>query len=171
MTQRPRQCLTCGPVAWRKVKPAGARASRFECVTCGRPTHRIKRGRGKAQKSDRRKAIEALDATWSQVVRLTSRGLCECGCGRMGHAAHHIFGKKACPRTRFETNNGAWLTDGCHARMHRDHEANRSLGIKLMGGQRAYENMNLLAHTRGAKLDLALVRLDLDAQLRAVEAA
>lgn len=52
----------------------------------------------------------------SPLIVTRSRGLCECGCGRQGHAVHHRKRRsQGGPNT---LANLLWLNDECHAKVH-----------------------------------------------------
>lgn len=168
-----RQCLRCkAPRQVVKQRLPGARCTRRVCVECGGRCVRIKGARKVLPAPlQRHKELDAEAlALWKRGVRLLRGPSCNCGCGRTEKEAvmhpHHIFSRTFW-QTRHVIENGAWLAAGCHARIQPDHEANRSLGILLMGAE-GYERMNWLAHSRG-RLDLALVIVALRGQIARLE--
>jgi len=57
--------------------------------------------------------MDELDDLWRKRVREIWRGKCAIT-ATAGVDAHHFFGKKACPATRWDTNNGILLAKGYH---------------------------------------------------------
>lgn len=82
---------------------------------------RKKRGTTAKRRAARRRRVLAADAKWSRAVKAYSWG--ECVVGR--HAAtdaHHLFGKKAFPRLRYDVENGVALCRHHHDVWHANPE-------------------------------------------------
>jgi len=65
----------------------------------------------KANKAkEKKKQIKRCDKLWSEIVKHLWNNKCAIeGCDRAGLSAHHFFGKKAHPSTRYDINNGVYL--------------------------------------------------------------
>lgn len=59
---------------------------------------------------EKKKQIKRCDKLWSEIVKHLWNNKCAIeGCERAGLSAHHFFGKKAHPSTRYDINNGVYL--------------------------------------------------------------
>src|SRR5882672_5175346 len=168
-----RQCRRCWPVAWRKVRPPGSRCSRFECLSCGGPTKRIKRapGRKPAVKglTRYRELVEDADALWRKLIYAkTTDGRCVVNLSHQrGLQAMHLFPKGHYPHLRHDPENGAPGCPGCHIELTNDHEKHRNFCIRFLGPAR-YERLRLRSLSVN-KVDVRLSILELTELNRRLE--
>lgn len=127
---------------------------------------RARIGRGNALSSYRGAVLDA-DAVWRQVVMLERGPWCVCGCGRRANQCHHGLGKGAYPGVRHDPRNGFPVAQGCHRRLHGDHEENRDLMIAILGAE-GYEGLLRAARSAG-KTDPELAAVALRARLAELE--
>lgn len=178
----PRYCPRCkaDTLAWHffwvasRTDPRKTRRVRI-CDTCDAHTKPSKARRATRTRTARAKLREECDGLASECTRIRAGGRCECGsptCPTKSPSAHHVFGRTM-PNTRYELDNLAWLSWHCHNVVQHDHEANRALGIRLVGPAR-YEELNVLAHAPTQRTDLRAVKarlLERRAQLMALQGA
>lgn len=70
--------------------------------------------RVKRRKTTERGRLEAqLDKLWGKRIKAIWQGKCAIT-GNAGIDPHHFFGKKACPATRWDLDNGIFLAKGYH---------------------------------------------------------
>lgn len=180
--QAPRHCNRCKTdVAWRKDRPPGARCSRRLCLACGAPTHRIKGQRKKATMPAAlltyRQQEKACDELWrhliyhktpGEYVRSTYVGICvRCG-QRAALQAAHAFKREKKP-TRHAPDGGLPLCAHCHLAIENDYQATRDLFVRFIGAER-WMLLEIASKQRGRRIDLVLVRIDLESRLKAAQA-
>jgi len=122
------------PIPWSPIPEKGA--------VWGKPDHLVvaittkaEGGMLKTKKTPRRKLIEKLDYTCSQITKGNAGGLCEI-CGKAGAGTHHFFGKHIHGSIRWDLNNLLYLCFACHIRkVHQqgDTEQARDVLIKRIG--------------------------------------
>jgi hypothetical protein len=100
----------------------------------------------KRKKSRRSTLIKQLDAIVSRKVRDRDGNVCR-RCGRERVFAHHIFGKKAHPSTRWIEENLLSVCFGCHRDAHASPEDFRRWVLSWMG-EVAYEALYVKAQMR-----------------------
>jgi len=100
----------------------------------------------KPKKSRRVYLIKALDDLVSRQVRERDGHRCR-KCGRHRVFAHHIFGKKAHPSTRWTLENLLSVCFGCHRDAHASPEDFRRWVISWMG-EKEYEALYVRAQMR-----------------------
>lgn len=176
-----RLCRNCGgPRQWKKIRPEGARQSRFECIDCGSPTRRIKGQRKKATMPpalyDQSLLVKEADRLWRQVIYMKASRYIEGPQGAMGECprcfkftnlqAMHVFSRSIL-RTRHDLDNGIPGCAGCHMYLTR-HPDLHSAFCEAYLGPSVYEQLNYRAHLRArAKLDLKMTILYLRRMLGA----
>ena len=100
----------------------------------------------KPKKSHRAYLIKALDDFVSRQVRERDGHRCR-KCGRHRVFAHHIFGKKAHPSTRWTLENLLSVCFGCHRDAHASPEDFRRWVIGWLG-EAQYEALYIKAQFR-----------------------
>jgi hypothetical protein len=117
------------------------------------------------KKASRKYLIRICDSLWSKVVRGRDRDTCQ-RCGRFGNNPHHIFSRKNLS-TRWLEDNGITLCWACHRHYaHGDPEPFRDFIIGRIG-EDAFQRLKMQAYSV-SKLDLTLVRVMLEQQLKGV---
>lgn len=178
MLKTDRFCPRCNaPRMWRKVRPDGARASRFECVECGAGTKRIKHRAKKttmpAGLYNYRGQVKEANDLWRRFIYMKAKryargphgAMGECAvCDHFGYLqAMHLFPKGKYPHMRFDRDNGAPGCAACHMRLTNDHEQHRAFCIRYLGAE-LYERLRLRSRSR-AKTDVTLAIIDLANEL------
>ena len=103
-----------------------------------RSSEPVKRRRPKGptakRRAERRAKIERADADWSSTVR-SRDGWCRLnallGCKSMATDAHHVKGKKAYPRLRYDLDNGLALCRRAHDWAHANRKTFRAWFIQV----------------------------------------
>ena len=115
----------------------------------------------KPKKSKRGRLIKALDDLVSKQVRERDGYRCR-KCGRERVFAHHIFGKRAHPSTRWEISNGIALCYHCHVTAHASPEDFRHWVIGWFG-EAQYETLYIKSQLRTSfkTCDLELLLWDM----------
>jgi hypothetical protein len=176
--QQPRHCPRCGPVAWYRDRPPGARCSVARCLVCGGRVTRIKRGKLKPKLppglETHKQLVKQADDLWRHLIyRKAPRNgdlfQCLCGCGRWYpgiQAAHGIPREEKKGGLRWDLDNGLPWWDGCHRRLEKDREGTRDAFVAQIGAIR-WQRLEWLKRY-GCKItssDLRLIIIDLQRRL------
>ena len=105
------------------------------------------------------------DELWRRIIySKTSGGLCaRCGRSRGLQAMHFVSRRKR--QTRWEVSNGQPGCPACHWEMGMDHDKHMAFFVGKIGQAEA-DRLLLLSESRGGKVDMTLVLLDLHAEAR-----
>lgn len=110
----------------------------------------------------KKQLLKQADLLWSGIIKTRANGICQ-KCGRKGHQAHHIFGRRHY-HVRHNIDNGIFLCAGCHT-LHPHESAHKAPEkfrdfLLIWMGEKKYEELKQKAY-RVSKPDYALAILGL----------
>ena len=126
-------------------------------------------------RQERKKLIKTLDTLWSLIIRGRDKA-CQ-WCGKTEHLqAHHIISKTRLQRIgnqngRWAAINGVTLCRGCHLYKLKDYPDEYDTWMRKWIDSRGWKFECLLAlMSAKGKADLKLVKIDLEQQLKGIDA-
>jgi hypothetical protein len=123
-------------------KPPKRQPRPRKCIARRAPVPRVsakgRRCRTTRELLELRRDTRTANRLWSFLIEQDQGPLCQWyGVhGEIGCDAHHLREKGAHPATRWDLENGAWLSRPAHERMGQDKAANLYLALQLLGAER-----------------------------------